>query len=241
MRSTLFRLIFCFTAVTVAGVVRVEASLDAIYSIAVSGRNSDGTRATTNRKNNGEHPLQEGDFLGATDSVEGSTDSGFGTAHIALFGTHRDKKALLGAQIGGGASLARLPFAEGGEISAGGNARVGYHEVLTFDGSLSPPVLMHIQGFLKLHGSISASSSKTGSLTLGAASTSVTLTGTGIDSDTTFRTVFQRAGQSQQTVGAENLNIVPFSYFVFPGNLNHVDYVLNVFGNAQVSARTVCR
>ena len=241
MRSTLVRLIFCFTAVTVAVVVRGGTVLEASYNVAVSGANSDGSRIPVVRREvRPTDPLQDPSAIEFGDTLEASTDVGFGTVNFAAFATHQDMKKLLGAQISGGASIVRIPFiSAGGSMDVSGSLRIAYHDAITLQ--ISGPLPAErtlLEGFLKLHGSVDANSTKTGSsdIVQGSATARVLIDGTGLGLNSNFRQVFQTAGEPKNSLGLENINVIPFSYFVTPGDPMGLEYTMSVTGIATTSS-----
>jgi hypothetical protein len=237
MRSTLVRLILCLTAVTGTGVVRGDTTVDATYRLTVGGKNSDGTNIDSIIKDP-PHPISDPSFIRLEDSVEGSTDSGFATTHVDAFATHLDKEKLLGFTLEGGASAVTPPGNTQGSgpdpgTETGGGLTIGYRDSVTFDVFGPQPLeLTHIVGFLKLHGSMNVSTSATGIFSVGEASVGVTIDGTGIASDS-HRAVFQTAGQPKGSMGRENLNIIPFEYDVFPGDIKPIELTIFVSGAAD--------
>ena len=243
MRSILIRFVLCLIPAAGAGVahgdvVSLGTVLEGTYTIFANGRNSTGTYPDSESKETGKFPLQDNVFLPVLDSVQVTTDSGYGTLSIAGFASHTDKKNLLGAHIEGGASLGRVPFGEGGAVNVGGGLTMSYTDFMGFSAPAQTSGPLLIQGFVKLHGSMDASSTTTGSLTGGSASAYVTLEGSGIDNpNVPYLDIFQNAGQPKQSVSnAWDSNVVPFAFLTDPYWGYRLEFHLSVGGNAAVSS-----
>jgi len=211
--------------------------LEGTYYIGASGRNSTGTYPDADSRSNGPDPLHDPDFLSVLDSVQITTDSGYGTLTVAGFATHVDQKKLLGTHIEGGASLGRVPFGEGGAVSLVGQLTMMYFDTIYFDTPAQPSGPILIQGFVKLHGSMDASSTITGSLTGGGAAATVSVKGSGIDdTDFPYLSIYQNAGQPKQsTSNAWDSNIIPFAFLTGPLGYD-LEFDLTVAGSAQASS-----